>query len=95
MPEDLRMAIEETAMRLIDERRRQSKITIDTLASTLYPDKPIANARMMIQRLRLPQGDNGPRKMNLGEFVELSHAVGIDPVRALSTVLQEIQATRI
>ena len=95
MPEELRISIEKKAMRLIDARRKAAKITIDQLANALYPEKPIASGRMMIQRLRLPQGDKVPRKMNLGEFVELSKDVGINPVQALGAVLQEIEETRV
>ena len=95
MPEELRMAIEQKAMQIIDEKRKAARITIDQLAKTLYPDKPISSGRMMIQRLRLPQGNKEPRKMNLGEFVELSNAVGANPVQMLGAVLQQIEDTRI
>ena len=95
MPEELRMTIEQKAMQLIDERRKAAKITLDQLASALYPDKPIASGRMVIQRLRHPQGSKEPRKMNLGEFVELTRAVGINPVQALGAVLQEIDDTKV
>ena len=95
MPEELRMAIEQKAMQLIEERRKAAKITIDRLATVLYPEKPVTSGRMVIQRLRHPQGDKEPRKMSLGEFVELSRAVGVNPVQALGAVLQEIEDTKI
>ena len=39
MPEELRSMIEREAMRLIDERRKAQKITVDDLARRLYPEK--------------------------------------------------------
>ena len=95
MPEELRMAIEQKAIQLIEERRKVARITIDQLATVLYPEKPVASGRMMIQRLRRPQGGREPRKMSLGEFVELFRAVGVNPVQALGVVLQEIEDTKI
>ena len=56
MPEELRSMIEREAMRLIDERRKAQKITVDDLARRLYPEKGLPAARMMIQRLRSAQG---------------------------------------
>jgi hypothetical protein len=95
MPEGLRMLIEQTAMKIIDAKRKEARITIDDLAKALYPDKPIASGRMMIQRLRKAQGEKPPRKMNLGEFVELARAVNINPLQTLGAVLQEIDDTKI
>ena len=95
MPEVLRRRIEREAMRVIEERRKAQKLTIDELAKSLYPEKGIAAARMMIQRLRAPQGDKPPRKMDLGEFVELTRAVGLDPGHTLTAVLQKFEETKI
>ena len=56
MPEELRSMIEREAMRVIDNKRKERKMTIDDLARLLYPDKNLPAGRMMIQRLRAPQG---------------------------------------
>ena len=75
MPEELRSMIEREAMRVIDSKRKERGMTIDDLAKLLYPEKNLPAARMMIQRLRAPQGNKPPRKMDLGEFVELTNMV--------------------
>ncbi|WP_165073074.1 hypothetical protein [Desulfovibrio sp. ZJ200] len=95
MPEDLRNMIEREAMRVIDERRKAKKMTIDDLARCLYPEKALPAARMMIQRLRAPQGNKPPRKMDLGEYVELAKAVGLDPASTLTIIMQHFEETRI
>ncbi|MBQ9407442.1 MAG: hypothetical protein IJU37_11990 [Desulfovibrio sp.] len=95
MPEDLRSMIEQEAMHIIDERRKAQKMTIDDLAARLYPDKTIPAARMMIQRLRTPQGSKPPRKMDLGEYVELTRAVGLDPSSTLTVIMQKFEETRL
>lgn len=95
MPKDLRGMIEREAMKLIDERRKIQKITIDDLARHLYPDKTLPAARMMIQRLRAPQGAKPPRKMDLGEYVELARAVGLDPGSTLTVIMQNFEETKL
>lgn len=95
MPEDLRNMIEREAMRVIDERRKAQKMTIDDLAKRLYPEKGIAAARMMVQRLRASQGGKPPRKMDLGEYVELTRTVGLDPGHTLTAILQRFEETRL
>ena len=45
MPEELRSMIEREAMRLIDERRKAQKITVDDLARRLYPEKGLPAAK--------------------------------------------------
>lgn len=95
MPEDLRDMIEREAMRIIDERRKAQKITVDDLARRLYPEKNLAAGRMMIQRLRSPQGTKPPRKMDLGEYVELARAVGLDPGSTLTVIMQQFDETKL
>lgn len=95
MPEELRSMIEREAMRLIDERRKAQKITVDDLARRLYPEKGLPAARMMIQRLRSAQGEKPPRKMDLGEYVELSKAVGLDPGSTLTIIMQKFDETKL
>lgn len=95
MPEELRSMIEREAMSIIDERRKAQGMKIDDLAAKLYPEKSIPAARMMIQRLRASQGDKPPRKMDLGEYVELTRAVGLSPGDTLTAILQRFEATRL
>ena len=95
MPEELRDMIEREAMRIIDARRKEKKMTIDDLARQLYPGKTLPAARMMIQRLRTSQGEKPPRKMDLGEYVELTKAVGLDPSTTLAVILQNFEETRL
>lgn len=95
MPEDLRNMIEREAMRVIDNRRKDQGLTIDDLAKLLYPEKNLPAARMMIQRLRAPQGAKPPRKMDLGEYVEMTRAVGLDPGHTLTAILQNFEETKL
>ncbi|MFG6375083.1 MAG: hypothetical protein K1W05_03980 [Desulfovibrio sp.] len=95
MPEELRSMIEREAMRIIDEKRKAQKITVDDIARRLYPEKGLPAARMMIQRLRSAQGNKPPRKMDLGEYVELAKAVGLDPASTLTVIMQQFDETKI
>lgn len=95
MPEELRSMIEREAMRIIEEKRKAQKITVDDLARRLYPDKGLPAARMMIQRLRSAQGNKPPRKMDLGEYVELAKAVGLDPGSTLTVIMQKFEETKL
>ena len=95
MPGELRNMIEREAMRFIDERRKAQSMTIDDLARALYPEKSLPAARMMIQRLRAPQGSKPPRKMDLGEYVQLVLAVGDRPGEVLTAILQKFDKTKI
>lgn len=95
MPEELRSMIEREAMRIIDDKRKAQGMKIDDLAARLYPEKSIPAARMMIQRLRAPQGEKPPRKMDLGEYVELTRAVGLSPGDTLTAILQRFEETRL
>ena len=94
MPEELRNMIEREAMRVIDERRKEKKLTIDDIARRLYPEKSLPAARMMIQRLRAPQGNKPPRKLDLGEYVELALAVELDPGAMLTRLLERFDETK-
>lgn len=95
MPEELRDMIEREAMRIIDKKRKEKNMTIDDLAKILYPEKALPAARMMVQRLRMAQGNKPPRKMDLGEFVELTRAVDLDPGHTLTAILQNFEETRL
>ena len=50
---------------------------------------------MMIQRLRSAQGSKPPRKMDLGEYVELAKAVGLDPGSTLTVIMQKFEETKL
>ncbi len=95
MPEELRNMIAREAIRIFDIKRKEKKLTLDDVAIVLYPEKKLPAARMMLQRLRVPQGKKPPRKMDIGEYVELCKAVGIDPGHTLTAILQNFNETKI
>lgn len=95
MNEDLQMKIEREAMQLFDEVRksRKPKISVEALASEVFPGDP--NGRMIIQRMRRPQANGKTRVMALGEFVKIARALKISPLEALGAVLNKVDETKI
>ena len=95
MEEDLQVRIEQEAMRLFDEIRKEKKpkISVEALAAIVFPGVP--NSRMIIQRMRKPQGNGKTRAMSLGEFVKISRALGKSPLETLGVVLNRIEETKI
>ena len=50
---------------------------------------------MKVQTLTQKQGNGKPRSLKVGEFVALSKALDLDPVRVLSKVLEQFEETKI
>ena len=97
MKEARQSEMEAWVIDFIDERRKKIGMTIDQLASQVYPDIPVSAARMRIQGLRRPQAMNKKRKRLLySEFVLMSRAVGLTPsevVTLTSQSFEEVSAT--
>lgn len=96
MSEDLIVRIEQEAIKVIDEKRESlaPKVPIDELARRVFPDLPLQNARMVIQRMRKPQSNGKTRSVSLGEFVKMAKALGMSPLDALGIVLNRIEETK-
>ena len=95
MGEGLRVRIEQEAMAVIDALRKAHtpKMSVEALAKAVFPDTP--NARMIIQRMRKPQANGKTRSVSLGEFIEMSLAVGKQPLDVLAVVLNRIDETKV
>lgn len=97
MGNDLITKIEQEAIAFIDEKRKEArpKMTIDALASAVFPGIPISNARMVLQRMRKPQANGKTRSVSLGEFVEMTRALKLSPLDALGVILNRIDETKV
>jgi hypothetical protein len=96
MSEDLIVRIEQEAMKFIDEKRNSlvPKVSIDALAQKVFPGLPLANARMIIHRMRHKQSNGKTRAVSLGEFVKMARALNMSPLDALGVVLSRIEETK-
>lgn len=90
MDERTRLALERSAVTIFEKRREELGMTLDALASKLYPDIPTQNARMHINRLRLPQVTGKPKRLQYGDFIELCQALELVPERVLAQTITEI-----
>ena len=92
MNEELQRMIEQSIIEVLAERRKSMGISADELGRKVFPGA--ANARMKIQTLTQKQGNGKPRCLKVGEFVNLSQALELDPVRVLSKVLERFEETK-
>ncbi|MDE6735601.1 MAG: hypothetical protein K2J64_09075 [Desulfovibrio sp.] len=93
MNEELQRMIEQGIIEVLVERRKAMGISAEELGKRVFPGA--ANARMKVQTLTQKQGNGKPRSLKVGEFVNLSKALELDPVRVLSKVLEQFEETRI
>lgn len=93
MNEELQRMIEQGIIEVLIERRKSLGISAEELGKMVFPGA--ANARMKVQTLTQKQGNGKPRSLKVGEFVNLSKALDLDPVRVLSKVLEQFEETRI
>ena len=93
MNESLQRMIEESIIDILVDKRKALGMSADVLGKRVYPG--VSNARMKVQTLTQKQGNGKPRSLKVGEFVALSKALELDPVRVLSKVLEQFEETRI
>lgn len=93
MNESLQRMIEEGIIDILVDKRKALGMSADELGKRVYPG--VSNARMKVQTLTQKQGNGKPRSLKVGEFVALSKALELDPVRVLSKVLEQFEETRI
>lgn len=90
MEEQMRVALERKAVELFEQKRIEKGLSVDALAARLYPDVPIANARMNLNRLRKPQVNGKPKRLLFGDFVDLCIALDMIPERVISQTITAI-----
>lgn len=93
MNEELQRMIEQAIIEVLVERRKSLGMSAEELGKRVFPGA--SNARMKVQTLTQKQGNGKPRSLKVGEFVNLSKALNLDPVRVLSKVLEQFEETRI
>lgn len=93
MNEELQNMIERAIIEVLVERRKALGLSADELGRRVF--HTASNARMKIQSLTQNQGNGKPRSLKVGEFVHISKALDLDPVRVLGKVLEQFEETRI
>lgn len=93
MNEELQRMIEQAIIDVIIEKRKSLGMSADELGKRVFPNA--SNARMKVQTLNQKQGNGKPRALKVGEFVSISRALSLDPVRVLSKVLEQFEETKI
>ena len=93
MNEELQRMIEQAIVEVLVERRKTLGISAEELGKRVFPGA--SNARMKVQTLTQKQGNGKPRNLKVGEFVNISRALDLDPVRVLGKVLEQFEETRI
>ena len=93
MEEKMRIELERRAVEIFEKRREEMGMSVDALARKLYPDAPIANARMQINRLRKPQVTGKPKRLLYSDFIDMCVALDLTPERVLGQTITEIVDT--
>ena len=93
MNEELQRMIEQAIIEVLVERRKSLGMSAEELGERVFPGA--SNGRMKVHSLTQKQGNGKPRSLKVGEFVNLSKALNLDPVRVLSKVLEQFEETRI
>ena len=92
MEEAMRVELERKAVEIFEEKRIALGLTVDALAEKLYPNVPLANARMNLNRLRKPQVTGKPKRLSYGDFIDLCIALDLPPERTVArTVLETLE----
>lgn len=92
MNEDLQRMIEQAIIAVLVEKRKSLGLSAEDLGKRVFPGA--SNARMKVQALSQKQGNGKPRTLKVGEFISISKALSLDPVRVLSKVLEQFEETR-
>ena len=90
MDEKMRVDLERRAVALFEKRREEKGMTVNALAAKLYPELPIQNARMHLNRLRLPQVTGKPKRLLYGDFIDMCLALDMIPERVLSQTIMDV-----
>ena len=92
--EKMRPKLEQTvANYLFMDARQKANLSIDKLAQKVWPDQTVESSRMKIHRFLKPQINGKPKNMYLFDFLRYCEALDLDPVRALTEILIEVEKT--
>ena len=92
MEESMRVELERKAVEIFESKRESLGMTVDALALKLYPDVPLANARMTLNRLRKPQVTGKPKRLLYGDFIDMCIALDLSPERVIAqTILETLE----
>ena len=90
MDEKIKVELERKAVDIFEERRVELELSVDALAAKLYPDIPISNARMTLNRLRKAQVTGKPKRLLYGDFIDLCIALNLSPERIMAQTILEV-----
>ena len=90
MDEKMRVDLDRRAVALFEKRREEKGMTVNALAAKLHPELPIQNARMHLNRLRLPQVTGKPKRLLYGDFIDMCLALDMIPERVLSQTIMDV-----
>lgn len=85
--EELSLEIERRIVELLQEARKEQGLSELEWGRRAYPE--IADPRRKIQALKNNQGNGQPQRLRVGDMTRLAKAIGCDPVRIYSKVLDE------
>jgi hypothetical protein len=86
----MRVELERRAVEIFEDKRVALGISVDALAAKLYPEVPISNARMTLNRLRKPQVTGKPKRLLFGDFIDMCIALDLVPERIVTQAITEV-----
>ena len=90
--EKMRPVLEQAVARyLFVDARQRANMSVDKLAQKVWPEQAVESSRMKIHRFMKPQVNGKPKNMYLFDFIRYCEALDVDPVRALTEVLLELE----
>jgi hypothetical protein len=90
MDNNMRVELERRAVEIFEDKRVALGISVDALAAKLYPEVPISNARMTLNRLRKPQVTGKPKRLLFGDFIDMCIALDLVPERIVTQAITEV-----
>ena len=90
MDNDMRVELERRAVEIFEDKRIALGISVDALAAKLYPEVPVSNARMTLNRLRKPQVTGKPKRLLFGDFIDMCIALDLVPERIVTQAITEV-----
>ena len=94
MEEKMRVDLERRAVELFEQKRIAKGISVDALARMLYPEVPLQNARMTLNRLRKPQVTGKPKRLLYGDFIDLCFALDLIPERVIAQTITDVMESQ-
>ena len=90
MDDKMRIDLERKAVEIFEQRRISKGLSVDALAAKLYPDIPLPNARMNLNRLRKPQVNGKPKRLLFSDFIDLCLALDMTPERVMAQAITSV-----